>query len=77
MPTARLVHESTPGFVRAGNAGLRDQRGEVIAFTDAEPSPRDDVWPSASWPCLRILRPGLCERIPVRGRRPHVRQWLG
>ena len=42
-PVFRYLLESKPGKSRALNAGVREARGEIIAFTD------DDCIPSPSW----------------------------
>ena len=42
-PVFRYLLESKPGKSRALNAGIREARGEIIAFTD------DDCIPSPSW----------------------------
>ena len=42
-PVFRYLFESKPGKSRALNAGIREARGEIIAFTD------DDCIPSPSW----------------------------
>jgi glycosyltransferase involved in cell wall biosynthesis len=42
-PVFRYLFESKPGKSRALNAGMREARGEIIAFTD------DDCIPSPSW----------------------------
>jgi GT2 family glycosyltransferase len=47
-PRIRCVEEALPGLGRARNAGLREARGALVAFTD------DDVTVDASWiPALR------------------------
>jgi glycosyltransferase involved in cell wall biosynthesis len=38
----RYVHEARPGSYAARNAGLRQARGEIIAFTDADCVPASD-----------------------------------
>jgi glycosyltransferase involved in cell wall biosynthesis len=42
-PVFRYLLEGKPGKSRALNAGIREAKGEIIAFTD------DDCIPSASW----------------------------
>ena len=42
-PVFRYLSESRPGKSRALNAGIREARGEIIAFTD------DDCIPSPDW----------------------------
>lgn len=42
-PQFRYLFESKPGKSRALNAGIREARGEIIAFTD------DDCIPSPNW----------------------------
>lgn len=48
---ARLVHEAQPGSYRARNTGLREARGDVVAFTDADCRPCPD-WLAAGVACL-------------------------
>ncbi len=42
LPQARLLHEPTPGSYAARNTGVEHARGRVLAFTDADCTPRPD-----------------------------------
>lgn len=52
FPRAILLHEPVPGSYNARNRGLRDVRGEYVAFTDADCIPAPD-WIEKAIACAR------------------------
>jgi glycosyltransferase involved in cell wall biosynthesis len=67
----RVVREERPGSYAARNLGLREARGEVLAFTDADCVPRPDWLSSAVTRVLEGPRPimigGPVEVTPAHG----------
>jgi len=41
-PRVRILEETTPGASAARNRGIREARGEIVAFTDADCTPEPD-----------------------------------